>query len=43
MNDNEIRAAVTVPDVPEEVPAVRRLLEQFLQEPLDPWAVKLPS
>jgi hypothetical protein len=40
---DEVRAAITVPDVPEEVPAVRRLLEQFLQEPLDPWALNLPS
>jgi hypothetical protein len=40
---DEMRAAVTVPDVPEEVPAVRQLLEQFLQEPLDPWAVNLPT
>ena len=37
----EVRAAITVPDVPEEVPAVRRVLERFLQEPLDPWKLEL--
>jgi hypothetical protein len=40
---DEVRAAITVPDVPEEIPAVRRVLEQFLQEPLDPWKLNLPS
>jgi hypothetical protein len=38
---DEVRAAITVPDVPEEVPAVRRVLERFLQEPLDPWELEL--
>jgi hypothetical protein len=40
---DEVRAAISVPDVPEEVPAVRRLLEQVLQEALDPWNLNLPS
>jgi hypothetical protein len=31
------RAAVTVPDVPAEVPAARQLLERLAREPLDPW------
>src|SRR5262249_5602159 len=39
----EVRAAITVPDVPEEVPAVARVLERFLQEPLDPWKFELPA
>jgi hypothetical protein len=33
----EVRHTVPVPDVPREVPAVGRLLEQFIREPLDPW------
>jgi hypothetical protein len=38
-----VRAAITVPDVPQEVPAARRLLEQLVDEPLDPWDPRLPS
>ena len=32
-----VRAAVTVPDVPQEVPAVRSLVEGLVRAPLDPW------
>lgn len=39
----QIRAAVVVPDVPVEVPAVLSLLEHFVQSPLDPWALELPE
>jgi hypothetical protein len=42
-NIDDVRAAVTVPEVPQEVPAVRLLLEQLAAEPLDPWALELPS
>jgi hypothetical protein len=38
----EIRAALTVPDVPQAVPAVPALLERLAQAPLDPWAYELP-
>jgi hypothetical protein len=38
---NEVRAAIVVPDVPQETPAVARLLEHWLREPLDPWQVTL--
>src|SRR5262249_33824388 len=38
---DEVRSAIAVPDVPEEVPAVLRILEKFLQEPLDPWELDL--
>jgi hypothetical protein len=37
-----VRAAVTAPPVPEELPAVAVLLERLAQLPLDPWAVELP-
>jgi hypothetical protein len=40
---DELKSTIRVPDVPQEVPAVRRLLEQFLREPLDPWAISLSS
>jgi hypothetical protein len=36
-----VRGAIVVPDVPEEIPAVRGILEKFLQEPLDPWNLPL--
>ncbi len=38
-----VRAGITVPEVPQEAPAVRRLLEQLVQPPLDPWALRLPD
>jgi hypothetical protein len=38
---NAIRAALTVPEIPEEVPAVSLLLERLVQQPLDPWAIEL--
>jgi hypothetical protein len=37
-----VRATLTVPEVPPEVPAVPRLLDQLAREPIDPWAVVLP-
>jgi hypothetical protein len=37
-----IRQALVVPNIPEQLPAVYSLLEQLVQQPLDPWAVKLP-
>jgi len=40
---DELRRAITVPDVPQEMPAVRRLLEQAALEPIDPWDPRLPS
>ena len=39
---NEVRAALSVPEVPPEVPAVPHLLEQLAREPIDPWAIVLP-
>jgi hypothetical protein len=35
------RAAVPVPDVPQEVPMARQLLGQLAREPLDPWDLRL--
>jgi hypothetical protein len=39
----EVRAALVVPEVPQELPAVPQLLEGLAQQPLDPWAIELPS
>lgn len=39
-NREELRRALTVPEIPLEVPAVQRLLDEMIQEPIDPW--KLP-
>ena len=37
----EIRSTIVVPEIPEEVPAAGRLLEQLVQSPLDPWLIQL--
>jgi hypothetical protein len=37
-----IRSALTVPEIPEELPAVFQLLERLAQTALDPWTVELP-
>ncbi len=34
---NAIRAGLTTPQVPEELPGVFLLLERLVQQPLDPW------
>ena len=39
---DELRRAVAVPDVPEDFPAVARLLDQLAGQPLDPWALTFP-
>ncbi len=36
-----LRASLTVPEVPEEMPAVSLLLERLVQQPLDPWAIEI--
>jgi hypothetical protein len=38
----EVRAALCVPEVPEETPFAAALLERLAQPDLDPWAVELP-
>jgi len=38
---NEVRAGIAIPDVPQEFPAVRKILDEFLAEPLDPWSLRL--
>jgi len=37
-----VRSALTVPEIPEELPAVWQLLERLAQTALDPWTVELP-
>jgi hypothetical protein len=39
---DELRRAVALPDVPEDFPAVARLLDQLARQPLDPWALTFP-
>lgn len=36
-----VRDAIVVPEIPQELPAAARLLEQLVAAPLDPWAVQL--
>ena len=38
----EVRAALAVPDVPEEPPFAAELLERLARPDLDPWAIELP-
>jgi hypothetical protein len=38
-----LRVTLSVPEVPEEVPAVPLLLERLAQQTLDPWAIELPE
>jgi hypothetical protein len=38
-----LRRAAVLPDVPEEFPAVAALLDQMARQPLDPWALTIPS
>jgi hypothetical protein len=40
-NAQTVRASIVVPDVPEEMPAARGILEKFLNEPLDPWSLPI--
>ncbi len=37
-----VRSALTVPEIPEELPAVAQLLERLALTALDPWSVELP-
>jgi hypothetical protein len=37
----EVEKALAVPAVPEGLPGVRTLLEQLVQQPLDPWSADL--
>ena len=37
----ELRAAIVVPDIPQEFPAVQQLLDEFLAQPLDPWKLDI--
>jgi hypothetical protein len=39
----EIRAAVVVPETPEDMPFALTLLERLARQDLDPWAVELPT
>jgi hypothetical protein len=38
-----LRQALTVPEVEEEFPAAAVLLEQLVEQPLDPWGLELPQ
>lgn len=39
----ELRQIVHVPELPQEVPAVRVLLEEFARTPVDPWQIDLDA
>ncbi|MBM3994891.1 MAG: hypothetical protein FJ303_12170 [Planctomycetes bacterium] len=39
----EIRGIVQIPEIPREVPAVRVMLEDFVEERIDPWKVELDA
>jgi hypothetical protein len=35
-----LRQAITIPELPFEVPAAVKLLEEFARERLDPWQIR---
>lgn len=37
-----VRSAIVLPEVPEDVPALARLLEGWAQQPLNPWGIQFP-
>jgi len=37
----DVEKSIVLPEIPEEMPAVSRLLEQFVAQPLNPWALDL--
>lgn len=39
----QLRQAIEVPEIPQELPAVSELLRQLVETTLDPWAIELPS
>lgn len=39
---DEVRETIAEPVLPEDLPAVAWLLDQIVNEPLDPWALPLP-
>src|SRR5438876_1220449 len=39
----EIRKTIPTPEVPDDLPGVNWLLDQFLKEPIDPWNLKIPG
>ncbi len=36
---DQVRAAIVVPPLPQDAPAVARLLEEFIRQPIDPWNI----
>ncbi len=36
-----VRAAIVVPDVPREMPAAARMLEELARSPVDPWSLQV--
>ena len=40
---DEIRRTIPVPEIPLEVPAVAKLLEEMINEPIDPWDLPFDS
>ncbi len=37
----EVEKSIVLPEIPQEMPAVKLLLEQFVAQPLNPWALDL--
>jgi hypothetical protein len=33
----EVRAAIPIPEIPMEFPAIAEIIERYIQVPLDPW------
>jgi hypothetical protein len=39
----EVRRTIPIPEVPDDLPGVSWILDEFLKEPLDPWDLKIPG
>jgi hypothetical protein len=37
----ELRSAIVIPDIPQEFPAIQKLLDEYLAQPLDPWKLDI--
>jgi len=40
---SELRSAIVIPEVPQEYPAIQKILDEFLAQPLDPWKLEIES
>ncbi len=37
-----LRTSIVLPDPPSEAPAIARIVQEWIEQPMDPWAIELP-